>query len=103
MRTMTPMIRRDTMIFVVAVLALEIAFGISPRADRMTWALENFPVWIGLVLIPLTDRRFPLSRLCLALLAIHAVILMVGGFYTYARVPLGDWAKEVFGFSRNHY
>jgi putative membrane protein len=65
--------------------------------------LENFPVWFGLVLLPLTDRRFPLSRLCLVLLAIHAVILMVGGFYTYAKVPLGDWAKEWFGFQRNHY
>jgi putative membrane protein len=95
--------RREAIILVVVILALDIALGIAPRADRLTWALENFPVWFGLVLLPLTDRRFPLSRLCLVLLAIHAVILMVGGFYTYAKVPLGDWAKEWFGFQRNHY
>jgi putative membrane protein len=95
--------RRETVIFVAVVLFLEIVFGISPRADRMTWALENFPVWIGLAIIPLTDRRFPLSRLCLTLLAIHSLILMVGGFYTYAKVPLGEWAKQAFGLARNHY
>src|ERR1043165_1394092 len=97
------MLRRETAIFILVIVVLEILLGISPRADRMTWALENFPVWIGLVLIPLTDRLFPLMWLCLVLLGIHAVILMVGGYYTYAKVPLGDWAKAHFGFSRNHY
>ncbi len=95
--------RRETISFVAVVLALEIALGISPRADRLTWAMENFPVWIGIIALPLTDRKFPLSRLCLALLTLHAVILAVGGFYTYAKVPLGDWAREWFGFQRNHY
>ena len=62
----------------------------------MTWALENFPVWIGLIILVFTQRRYPLSRLCLFFLAIHACILMVGGYYTYAKVPLGDWAKQSF-------
>lgn len=95
--------RPEAIIVVVVILVLEIVLGIAPRADRLTWALENFPVWIGLIALPLTERRFPLSRLCLGLLFIHAIILMVGGFYTYARVPLGEWAKEWFGFERNHY
>ena len=95
--------RRETITFVVVVLIFQVALGISPRADRLTWALENFPVWFGLIMIPLTDRKFPLSRLCLVLLAVHALILMVGGFYTYAKVPLGEWAKGWFGFERNHY
>ncbi len=65
--------------------------------------MENFPVWIGLIALPFTDRKFPLSRLCLVLLALHSVILAVGGHYTYAKVPLGDWTKEWFGWQRNHY
>jgi putative membrane protein len=88
---------------VLIVLLLEIAFGISPKADRMTWALENAPVWIGLGVWLATRRRFRVSRLCLVLLALHAVILMVGGHYTYAKVPLGNWVKDWFGFARNHY
>ncbi len=85
------------------VLLGEILLGIAPKADRMTWALENIPVWIGMTVLIFSQRSFPLSRLCLTLLAIHAVILMVGGHYTYAKVPFGDWMKNWFGFSRNHY
>lgn len=85
------------------VFTLEILLGVSPQADRLTWALENFPVWIGFGILFFTQGKFPLSRLCLWLLALHALILMLGGHYTYARVPLGEWAKEIFGFSRNHY
>ncbi len=86
-----------------AVLLLEILLGISPRPDRFTWAMENFPVWFGLVLLAFTYKTFPLSRLCLVLLGLHAVVLMVGGHYTYAKVPLGDWARDTFGLARNHY
>lgn len=90
-------------VIVFAVLLVQVALGIAPKADRMTWALENAPVWIGLVVLTLTWKRFPLSRLCLALLAIHSVILAVGGHWTYAKVPLGDWIKEALGMERNHY
>ncbi len=80
-----------------------IALGIAPRADRMTWAMENAPVWIGLIAWLWTRKDFQLSRLCLVLFTLHAVILMVGGHYTYAKVPLGDWVKDWFGLARNHY
>lgn len=85
------------------VLLVEIVLGWSPKADRTTWALENAPVWFGLFLIAATHRRFPLSRLCLVLLTIHAVVLAVGGHWTYARVPAGDWIRDAFGMSRNPY
>jgi putative membrane protein len=88
---------------ITVIVVVQIALGISPKADRMTWALENAPTWIGLVVLAFTHRKFPLSRLCLNLLALHTVILAVGGHYTYAKVPLGEWMKGWFGFTRNHY
>ena len=87
----------------VFVLVEQVLLGWSPSADRFTWLMENVPVWIGAVAIACTWRRFPLSNLCLVLLAIHSLILAVGGHYTYAKVPLGDWARDTFHFSRNHY
>jgi putative membrane protein len=87
----------------VLVLVEQVLLGWSPAADRLTWALENCPVWIGLVAVALTRKKFPLSHLCLWLLAVHSLILAVGGHYTYAKVPLGDWAREAFDLSRNHY
>ncbi len=65
--------------------------------------LENAPAWIAMIAVGLTYRKFPLSNLCLWLLSVHALILMLGGHYTYAKVPIGEWAKIYFGFARNHY
>ena len=76
--------------------------GIGP-VDRATWWLEVAPVLIGAPVLLVTSRRFPLTRLTYTLLAIHALILILGGHYTYARVPLGVWAQELCGFARNHY
>ncbi len=76
--------------------------GLAPY-DRTTWWLEIFPILIGAPILVATHRRFPLTPLLYTLLAVHAVILMIGGHYTYARVPLGFWAQETFGFARNHY
>lgn len=90
-------------LFIAIIVVVEVALGIAPKADRLTWALENFPVWLGLVWIGFTFRRFPLSQLCLILLTAHSIILAVGGYYTYAQVPLGFWMQEWFGFERNHY
>jgi len=84
------------------VLAALVVSGIEP-ADRATWLLEVAPVLIGAPLLVATRRRFPLSRLLLVLLALHALILILGGHYTYAKVPLGFWAQDLVGFARNHY
>jgi putative membrane protein len=76
--------------------------GISP-ADRTTWILEVFPIFIAVPLLLATARRFPLTPLAYRLIFVHALILMLGGHYTYAQVPIGFWMQRVFGFTRNHY
>ncbi len=87
----------------LAVVALAlIVSGIAPY-DRATWWLEVAPVLIAAPLLIATARRFPLTPLLYTLIALHALILIVGGHYTYARVPLGFWMQEAFGFARNHY
>ncbi len=76
--------------------------GWSPK-DRLTWVLEVFPVIAAVPLLVATRRRFPLTMLAYALIAVHATILMVGGRYTYAEVPLFDWIRDAFHLARNHY
>ena len=87
---------------VAAVLGVLVWSGIHP-VDRFTWLMEVFPVLIALPVLIATGRRFRFTTLVYVLLAIHAVILMVGGRYTYAEVPLGFRMEEWFGFARNHY
>lgn len=71
--------------------------------DYFTWVLEVAPILIGLPVAWAVQRRFPLSGLLLVLLWLHSVILIVGGHYTYALVPLGEWARDWFGWTRNNY
>lgn len=85
----------------LVLLALLIS-GVAPT-ERGTWFLEVVWVLVGLPLVLLTWRRFPLTRLLCWLLVLHAVVLTYGGHYTYAETPLGDWAREAFDLSRNHY
>ncbi len=77
--------------------------GISPQADRYTWLLETLPVMIGLILLAVTWRGFPLTPLTYRLLTLHALILILGGYYTYAEVPLFDWVRDWFDLERNNY
>jgi putative membrane protein len=86
----------------VAVLPVLIWSGVSPH-DHATWLLEIAPILIGFPLIAVSARRFPLSTLLLVLIALHSYVLIVGGHYTYARVPLGEWAQGWFGWQRNNY
>ncbi len=76
--------------------------GIGPE-DRLTWVLEIAPVFIGLPLVLATKRNFPLTPLLYRLLVIHALILILGAHYTYAKAPPGFWAQDLFAFERNHY
>jgi putative membrane protein len=71
--------------------------------DYFTWLLEVVPALIGVPLMLAVQRRFPLSTLLIVLIWGHCVVLMFGGHYTYALVPLGEWAKEWFGWTRNNY
>jgi len=85
-----------------AVLPALVWSGLAPY-DHATWLLEIAPILIGFPLIAVSARRFPLSTLLLVLIALHSYVLIVGGHYTYARVPLGEWAQGWFGWSRNNY
>lgn len=91
------------LIWFLATLMPVVAWSWIGPHDRLTWWLESFPVLLGVPLILLFARRFPLSTLLLVLIWLHAVVLVVGGHYTYARVPLGEWAREWFGWPRNNY
>ncbi len=82
--------------------ALLIASGVQPH-DRLTWVLEVAPILVGVPILVLTGRRFPLTPLVYRLIFVHALILMLGGHYTYARVPLGFWVQDIFDLGRNHY
>ncbi len=94
-----PKTARGLIIFVCLALAIS-AIG---AFDALTWFLEVVWVFIGLPLIIWNWKKFPLSQLLCFALAIHALVLMYGGHYTYAETPLGLWAKDAFELSRNHY
>ncbi len=76
--------------------------GVHPK-DTFTWFLEVVPALIGFVLIVFTYKKFPLTPLLYTLILIHMIILMVGGHYTYAEVPLFDTIKEILHQTRNNY
>ncbi|EGV36078.1 hypothetical protein l13_11020 [Neisseria weaveri ATCC 51223] len=76
--------------------------GIQPK-DYAVWALEVSPAVIGAVLLSATYRRFRFSDFAYVVMWVHAVVLLVGGHYTYAEVPLFDWLREPMGWSRNNY
>ena len=85
-----------------AVLAALVWSGIGPT-DRLTWVMEVIWVMVGLPLLMLTWGRFPLTRLLYVLIALHCLLLIVGGHYTYAQVPLGFWVQDWLDLARNHY
>ena len=76
--------------------------GVNPK-DQATWVLEVVPALIGGVVLLWTRRSFPLTPLVYLLILVHCIILMVGGHYTYAEVPLFDWIRDAVGGSRNNY
>lgn len=86
----------------ITLAAVLVWSGIGPR-DRFTWWLEVAPVLIGVPVLVYLYPRFRFTRLTYTLVWLHAIILMVGGHWTYAQVPFGFWMQEAFGFARNHY
>jgi putative membrane protein len=86
-----------------ALVAIALAISAIGPTDRLTWWLEVAPVLIAAPLLFATARRFPLTHLVYILIAVHALILILGGHYTYAKVPLGYWLQELLDFSRNPY
>lgn len=76
--------------------------GISPH-DYFTWFLEVLPALLGLIILAATFKKFQFTRMVYWLILIHSIILMIGGHYTYAEVPLFNWIRDAFHFSRNNY
>jgi putative membrane protein len=85
-----------------ALSAILVWSGIHPR-DTFTWFLEVLPALLGVGILVATYPRFRFSMLVYVLVSLHAVILMVGGHYTYAEMPAFNWLRDTFGLSRNYY
>ena len=94
--------RLNNLIWIGIFLSVLAWSAIGP-ADRLTWWMEVVPALAGFVILIMTRRRFPLTPLLYTLILIHAIILMVGGHYTYADVPIGDWLRDFSGGERNNY
>ena len=94
--------RVQPLVLMLLAAVATIVSGIGPF-DRMTWWLEVSPVIVGLAVLAATSRRFPLTTLLYWLLFIHALVLVLGGHYTYARVPIGFTVQDLFDLARNPY
>ena len=91
------------LVLLILVFAFWVWSGIAPHDTRLTWVLETLPFMIALPVLLFTFRRFPLTNLTYTLIALHAMILMLGAHYSYAKVPLGFWMEDWFGWTRNNY
>lgn len=93
---------RNAIIWAVIFSSVLLWSAIKPF-DMTIWVLEAAPAIIGAAVLLFTRAKFPLTTLTYVLILIHCIILMVGGHYTYAEVPIGDWVREAFDQSRNNY
>jgi putative membrane protein len=101
-RPVQPTYGRFTWGLLASVLAVFVWSGFTPK-DRLTWWLEITPAFLGLIALFLTRKKFRFTPLLQTLIALHMILLAVGGHYTYAQVPLGYWIAEAFHLGRNHY
>ena len=90
------------LMWVIVFLSVLTWSAVEP-ADRLTWWMEVIPAIVGFIVLIMTRKHFPLTELVYFLILIHAIILMVGGHFTYAEVPLGDWLRDLVGGGRNNY
>jgi putative membrane protein len=98
---MTNSPRLGLLLLAIGTVAL-IVSGIAPYSQS-TWLMEVFPIFLVVPLLIFTAKRFPLTPMLYVLILVHAVILMIGGHWTYARVPMGDWVEQLLGLARNPY
>jgi putative membrane protein len=98
-----PLMSRREPIILLAATILALAISRVGALEPGTWVLEVFPIFIALPILVATAKRFPLTPLAYRLLFVHAIILMIGGHYTYAKVPLGFWVQDALHLARNHY
>jgi len=93
---------REPVVLLVLGLVALIVSGTDPH-DRFTWFLEVAPILIAMPILVATYHRFRLTPLAYRLIFLHALVLMIGGHYTYAEVPIGNWVRDALGLARNHY
>jgi len=94
--------RREPLVLLIATLVC-LALSRIGAAEPGTWVLEVFPIFLAIPILVATAKHFPLTPLAYRLLFVHALILMLGGHYTYAKVPLGFWVQDALPLGRNHY
>jgi len=94
---------KPLMVSWVALFAVVLVWSAIAPKDTTTWMLEVAPAVVGAAILLATRKRFPLTRLAYVLILVHCIILMVGGHYTYAEVPMGDWFRDLSDPPRNNY
>jgi putative membrane protein len=92
----------NKILWVILLVSVFVWSAIEPK-DRITWFLEVFPVILGVVVLAITYNSFRLTSLLYVLILLHCIVLLVGGHYTYAEVPLFNDMKTAFGLERNNY
>ncbi len=97
------MTSRHYLISLLIVVAVFFIWSAIYPHDYFTWFLEVFPVLIAMPLLVMTRNTFPLTKLVYGLIAVHMVILLVGGHYTYAEMPLFSWLRDYYDWGRNYY
>ena len=95
--------QRNGLIFLSMLLVMSLVWSAFAPRDWFTWVLEVLPVLIVLPVLVVTYARFPLTNLVYGLIAVHAIILIVGAHYTYAEMPVFNWLRDYFGWDRNYY
>ncbi len=93
----------EKLLWLMIVTASLLYSAIDPVADRLTWLMEVLPVMIAIPLLLASHRAFPLTLITVRVIAVFALILIVGGHYTYAENPLFDWIQQEWELARNHY
>lgn len=95
--------KRHFFLLLSTILVLSFAWSAYSPLSRLTWWLEIAPILIALPILIFTHQRFEFTRLAYVLMLVHAIILLIGGHYTYAEVPLFNWLQDTFDLSRNYY
>jgi putative membrane protein len=103
MNTTTANRQASLLLALLVTLAAVFLWSVISPNDRFTWYLEAAPVMLAVPLLAVTFRAFPLTSLAYCMIWLHAMVLLVGAHYTYAEVPLFDWIRDTFGYTRNHY
>ncbi len=95
--------QKTLLILLSGIVGLIFIWSLINPKDYFVWFLEVVPAIIGIAVLAFTYKRFPFTNIIYIFVALHAIVLIVGGHYTYAENPLFDWFKEIFSLDRNYY